>query len=155
MHTREPRDVDPLIDMGYERRDIDYRALFKWVIGFFVVSVGFFVASYFFYWWHYLKNPDVQTATAQHRQLPAAPNPRLQTNTSTKTDIMKIRQDETARLAGTGWVNREKGIVHIPIDRAIELTAQGKGIRSQAVVPAVSQGNTTDQRPVAEAPVTP
>jgi hypothetical protein len=30
-----------------------------------------------------------------------------------------------ARLGSYGWVDREKGVVHVPIDRAMELVVQG------------------------------
>ncbi len=36
------------------------------------------------------------------------------------------RQQAQRRLQGTGWVDREKGIVHIPIDRAMELVEKGE-----------------------------
>jgi hypothetical protein len=42
-------------------------------------------------------------------------------------DLKKLRASEDARLNSYGWVDREKGIVHIPIDRAIDMVAQ-KGL---------------------------
>ncbi len=35
------------------------------------------------------------------------------------------RAQAQRRLATTGWVDREKGVVHIPIDRAMELVEKG------------------------------
>lgn len=35
------------------------------------------------------------------------------------------RKQAEQRLSSTGWVDREKGLVHIPIDRAMELVEQG------------------------------
>jgi hypothetical protein len=35
------------------------------------------------------------------------------------------REQAYRRLDTTGWVDREKGIVHIPIDRAMELVEKG------------------------------
>jgi hypothetical protein len=35
-----------------------------------------------------------------------------------------LRQAETARLSGYGWVERTQGIVHIPIARALALTVE-------------------------------
>ena len=38
--------------------------------------------------------------------------------------LKQLRATEEATLTTYGWVNRKNGIVHIPIDRAIELLAQ-------------------------------
>ena len=35
------------------------------------------------------------------------------------------REQAQRRLQGTGWVDRQKGIVHIPIERAMELVEKG------------------------------
>lgn len=50
------------------------------------------------------------------------PPPRLQIDPA--ADLVALRTAETARLSGYGWVERERGIVHIPIDRALALTAE-------------------------------
>ena len=39
-------------------------------------------------------------------------------------DIFMLRQSESARLGGYGWVDKEGGVARIPIDRAMELTVQ-------------------------------
>ncbi|RUL89573.1 hypothetical protein [Tautonia sociabilis] len=50
------------------------------------------------------------------------PGARLQE--SPGRDMRKMRQEIEARLGSYGWVDREAGIAHIPIDRAIALTAE-------------------------------
>ncbi|MHB8417940.1 MAG: hypothetical protein ACYDCL_07680 [Myxococcales bacterium] len=37
----------------------------------------------------------------------------------------EIQRRATERLASYGWVDRDAGLVHIPIERAVELTASG------------------------------
>jgi hypothetical protein len=37
-----------------------------------------------------------------------------------------LQGEKERRLRSTGWVDREAGLVHIPIDRAIDLTLQGE-----------------------------
>jgi hypothetical protein len=63
--------------------------------------------------------PDVSRAfTVQ------PPQPRLQTNPS--QDLVKFRAEEDKRLDSYYWVDKEKGIVHIPIERAMkEVAADG------------------------------
>jgi hypothetical protein len=54
------------------------------------------------------------------RQLP--PEPRLEV--SPQRDLRQMRAAETALLHSYGWVDRQAGIVRIPIERAIELLAE-------------------------------
>lgn len=40
----------------------------------------------------------------------------------------RLREDKLRRLATYGWVDKQKGTVHIPIDKAMELViAEGRG----------------------------
>lgn len=39
-------------------------------------------------------------------------------------ELMELRAGQQHNLTTYGWVDRDKGIVRIPIDRAIELTVQ-------------------------------
>jgi hypothetical protein len=41
--------------------------------------------------------------------------------------LKAMRQQEEARLKSYGWIDQEKGIVHVPIERAIEMLAE-KGL---------------------------
>ena len=53
----------------------------------------------------------------------APPEPRLQT--SPADDLAAMRREEEETLRGVGWLDRRAGIVHIPIERAMELVARG------------------------------
>jgi hypothetical protein len=37
-----------------------------------------------------------------------------------------MRAEQQRRLQSYGWVDREKGLVHVPIDQAIDLTLRGE-----------------------------
>jgi hypothetical protein len=64
------------------------------------------------------------TADTGHRLLAPPPNPRLQTDPS--DDLARLRAEEQTRLTTYGWVDRQKGIVRIPIEEAMKkLVAQG------------------------------
>lgn len=52
----------------------------------------------------------------------APPAPRLQPNPA--EDLQTFRATQQAELDGYGWINQSKGIVHIPIDRAMELLSE-------------------------------
>jgi hypothetical protein len=52
----------------------------------------------------------------------AVPAPRLQIDPP--ADLSATRQAEAKRLSAYGWVDRDRNIVHVPIDRALELTLE-------------------------------
>lgn len=37
-----------------------------------------------------------------------------------------LREQQQRRLRSAGWVDRERGLVHLPVDRAMELVARGE-----------------------------
>lgn len=56
------------------------------------------------------------------QDLPRIPPPRLQV--AEPLDLETVRQAEDALLTGYAWVNREQGIVRIPIAEAMRLLAK-------------------------------
>jgi hypothetical protein len=57
------------------------------------------------------------------------PEPRLLTKPG--ADLAAMRADEDQILGSYGWIDRERGIVRLPIDRAIALLAE-KGLPERA-----------------------
>ena len=55
------------------------------------------------------------------------PEPRLQTNAP--GELQRWRATEDEMLNRYEWIDREKGIVRIPITRAMELVAQQKEVK--------------------------
>jgi len=56
--------------------------------------------------------------------LPHYPNPQLQPNP--REDMAKFYAEEMRRLNGAGWIDKARGIAHIPISDAMrELTQEG------------------------------
>jgi hypothetical protein len=145
MHTKGPKE-DPLIDMGYETRDIDIPTIRKAVIYFFVFATVMFGTGGLIYW---KMNPNFDpkiAAQPEDLRIPKSPAPLLQDNVSNFTDIMKLRQHETAMLNSTAYADASHSYLRIPIDNAIDIIAE-KGVpKTGASVPAVSKGNTTDEK---------
>ena len=52
------------------------------------------------------------------------PEPRLETTAA--LELRALRAEEERRLHGYGWIDRSAGVVHIPIERAMELVAKEK-----------------------------
>ena len=59
-------------------------------------------------------------AATHEQRLP--PEPRLQTNP--REDLADLRRAEAAVLGSYGWVDKDAGIVRIPIDEAMRLTLE-------------------------------
>lgn len=62
---------------------------------------------------------------------PPPPEPHLQSDPAAALE--KLRAQEDARLNGYGWVDRQKQLVHIPVDTAIDVLLEtGLPARKQA-----------------------
>jgi hypothetical protein len=73
----------------------------------------------------------VATRFSAERELP--PEPRLQT--AEKRTLTEQRAIENAALHSYGWLDPAAGVVHIPIERAVDLTAErGLPVRKEAAV---------------------
>jgi hypothetical protein len=71
----------------------------------------------------------VESATRIVTAERSAPPPVLQTNPM--TDLRSLRAREDSTLETYGWIDRKAGVIRIPIERAIELTAE-RGLRARA-----------------------
>lgn len=98
----------------YERSDVDPRlvaALAAGIALFLVVSPYILLALY------PLARQEPAFAAAEQ-----PPEPRLQVDPTTEIDTLRTAVD--ARLSSYGWVDRQSGIVRLPLDRAMALTAE-------------------------------
>ena len=64
--------------------------------------------------------PEYPLARSQQDRVP--PEPRLQTDP--RQDLIDLRAKEDAWLGSYGWVDRNAGVVRIPIDAAMKLTLE-------------------------------
>jgi hypothetical protein len=93
-------------------------------------------------------------ATGQEERLP--PAPRLQQ--FPRNEIYQFRTDEESLLQRYGWMSKEAGIVHIPVDEAMRLTIErgllssrpqepGQAVETPGLMPAdASAGRTMERR---------
>ena len=61
------------------------------------------------------------------------PEPRLQTHQ--ELDLEKVREEEDLKLRKAGWVNRQQGVVRVPVDVAIDVIAK-RGVAPLGAPPA-------------------
>ena len=132
-HKHEPRQDD----IGFEHEDLGAKP----VIGFIVTLVISGVLIYYVIWgiFHFLdaydrkhqqaRTPMIQvesnTRDVQTQLIQRFPEPRLEDNE--RTELNGFRYGEEQELNSYGWVDKNAGIAHIPIEQAMQLIAQ-KGL---------------------------
>lgn len=123
MHEADPEAINALTkpEIGYEVRDMNIPALLKWSVGFFVGTTVSILGTLLGFWLAIgiPVREDVPITT-----IPKSPNPLLQDNMATKIDIRDLRREEAQRKDSYGWIDEQKGIAHIPVDRAMETVAE-------------------------------
>jgi hypothetical protein len=109
----------------HETSDVNIRAIFAFGAALIVVAVAvhFIIWLMFLYFGAREAHGEVRQfplAASQENRLP--PEPRLQTNP--RQDLIDLRNGEDALLKGYSWVDKNQGVVRIPIDEAMKLTVQ-------------------------------
>jgi hypothetical protein len=131
---------DASLAVGHELSDAEARPLAyagailaATLILIFVAMAGTF---YFFGKEQQLGPPA--TPFEQTRTLP--PSPRLQVNP--QMELKQYRDSQWGVLTTYGWVDRSRGVIHIPIDRAMDLViARGLPTRPNSVAPATEKAS--------------
>lgn len=121
-------------EAGFEHQDLGSKP----IIGFIITLVVLGVLTYYVLWgmFHFLDaynrkhqapanpmvkvQPDTRVVTPQ--TITQFPEPRLEDNERTELDGFRYAEEE--KLNSYGWVNQDAGVVHIPIERAMQLIAQ-------------------------------
>lgn len=63
--------------------------------------------------------------------------PLLQSNVTTRTDIMSLRKKETERLTTSEEIDGGKGVYRIPVKTAIDILSK-RGLPQTAAIPAAA-----------------
>ena len=124
-----PQGTQKLDTFGYEKRDASGKGVFLAVAGLFVVLVlvelivHFIVADF-------RKSPpptDRYSGAVRAKQARDVQSSYPKLQIAPPTDLARFREQETQALNSYGWVDKNKGIVRMPIDRAMDLVLQ-KGL---------------------------
>lgn len=113
-------------DVNYEGGDVNVKLFFGSLILMVVVTACSMALSVWIY--NSLETRQEASYPEPHPLIqlrPTPPPPRLQPNiidgTTAEEDMEAMRTREDAILETYGWVNRDEGIVRIPVDKAIDL----------------------------------
>ena len=119
------------VEVQHEESDVNIRAIFGFGTALVAVAVVIHLLVYvlfgFFDGRENLSVPaEYPLAAAQENRVP--PEPRLQTNP--REDLRGLRAKEDEILGSYGWVDRNAGVVRIPIEVAMRLTLE-RGLPSR------------------------
>jgi hypothetical protein len=112
-------------EVHHEQSDVNIRAILGFGAALFVVAAVVHVLIYvLFGYFDSRENAKVPAeyplaATQEHRE---PPEPRLQTDP--RQDLADLRAKEDEVLGSYGWVDKNAGLVRIPIDAAVKLTLE-------------------------------
>ncbi len=110
-------------DRGYEHSDVAIRPLALFIAGLAIslVVVTGIVAALFWLFERGAAATDLPPLPLAEEN-PVTPGPLLQV--SPRADLDEMREREQRQLNTSAWVDKERGVARIPIDRAIALTAE-------------------------------
>jgi hypothetical protein len=116
----------------HEERDVNIRAILTFGAGLVVTAIVIHVLVWLLFVYFNAREaaqppPEYPLAAEQEKRLP--PEPRLQTNP--REDLRELRAGEDEALTTYGWVDRNGGVVRIPIDEAMKLVVQ-RGLPARA-----------------------
>jgi len=135
---------------GYEHEDLSPIGVFYFMAGLAVVTViiYFIVFGMYRFLDTYAKpnqaavspmaTPPADTRVVTHEDTQDFPQPRLEENE--RTQLSQVIADQDRKLATYNWVDKDKDIVQIPIDRAMDLIVE-RGL------PVLPQGSTAQAVP--------
>jgi len=137
-NTHHDQEIDnPQVE--HEESDVDIRAIFNFAIGLFAVAAVVHIVIYFLFVLFANREAGTDTVRAYPlsvgRQNRLPPEPRLQTKP--KQDLRDLRAAEDAILNGYHWIDRNAGVVGIPVSEAMKLTLQ-RGLPSRPAAQAPS-----------------
>ena len=118
--------------MSHEESDVNFRAILGFGVALIVVAAVVNLLIYVLFG-YFNSREGVQApaeyplAAAQGHREP--PEPRLQTNP--RQDLADLRAKEDDQLTSYGWVDKNAGIVRIPIESAMTLMLE-RGLPARA-----------------------
>jgi hypothetical protein len=118
-------------DVSHEHSDVNIRAILGFGAALFVVAAVVHLLIYVLF--GYFNSRESAKVPAEYplaasQGLREPPEPRLQTDP--RQDLADLRAKEDEQLSSYGWVDKNAGVVRIPIEEAMKLTLQ-RGLPSR------------------------
>ena len=124
-HGGAPHGASENPEVHHETSDVNIRAILGFGVGLVVVAIGIHFIVWLLFQYFASREahrvpPEYPLAASQGERLP--PEPRLQI--APREDLRELRASEAELLTSYGWVDRNAGIVRIPISEAMRLTLE-------------------------------
>ena len=135
MATQRHPEPAPDVSTGHEERDVRARPIALAALGLAAVGVAAFLAMHLlldFFASRHSRETAAPSPLAGAYGMKEPPEPRLQT--APLDDLLALRARDAAALDAYAWVDREAGVVRIPIERAIAVLAE-RGLPARAAAP--------------------
>ncbi len=124
MEDQKGHDHEESLRRKHETTDADAKRVLIAGVGFLGIMVVGLLLSWAVY--HVVKgrtsNPNAPATTFEEPNS-TNPPPRPWLQASPRDTLLMVLRAEDSVLTSYGWVNKEAGIAHVPIERAIEMVA--------------------------------
>jgi hypothetical protein len=125
---------------GYEKSDASPRGLLYFALVMASILAATFLSLILvFKYFQKAQNPGSVVAAPFAATQPLPPPPRIQPNPG--IDMQGYYQSQQNILGTYGWIDRQSGVVRLPIDRAMDLLLQ-RGLPTRAAAPAQNAAQT-------------
>ncbi len=107
----------------HEHSDVDLRAITYWGVGLAVVVL--LTLTFLLWLFGRFNEREIRQGNASRavpKSAPATESPRLQI--SPRADMNAMRAAEDKILTSYAWIDKQHGVVRIPIERAMEIVAE-------------------------------
>lgn len=134
-HTPDAAPSSQSLERGYEVVDVRAKSLVFSAIG---LTAAVALVCVFLIWFFDLLENRAQRRDPRLSPLVGAqspPPPRLQTNPA--DDLARLRAAEERALSGYRWIDKERGVIQLPVERAMELLLEEGLPETSAEVPRV------------------
>ena len=150
----QPTPHEPINHDGFEQEDLSSRSALYFLAGLVLVClvVYFIVFGMYRFLDSYatahqppmspMVKPEADTRAVTPENAETFPQPRLEENE--RTQLRSFIEDQDRKLATYDWVDKDRGTVRIPIDRAMELIEQrGLPVHAESASSAPSSAAQT------------
>jgi hypothetical protein len=129
--TRLDADVRNQPRTGHQTSEINFRGVTWMAVGLMILVIAVLVTAGGLF---SLFKRQYPSESAASREITAIgrlpPAPRLQTNPA--SDLQQLLAAENAKLNSYGWIDKNGGLIRIPIERAMDLLAQ-RGLPARGI----------------------
>ena len=115
-------------DVRHEHSDVSIRGIVIFAAGLLVAAIVIHIGLYGLLEFYRAESPPPVPVVAAPGAREQIPPPRLQI--SPRGEMAEMRAAQERQLATYGWVSKEKQIIRVPIERAMELLVQ-RGLPSR------------------------